>query len=194
MVGSNSGLVLTVASNALLAVYTSKRRSASLSFLISASYLSITSSFLLTAAGILITMAVYLAGLALLHIALGRLKHWTLLRIDVLSGGAVAFVLDVAYWAKNLADLKKNGTQYLADGTQLVWLMLIVDATLALITAGVVAVAGYVIAKLKKRTEVDLGNVRDSSHPHFTSPPLTKSTGPVPFLGNFISLASTLHL
>lgn len=125
---------------------------------LAAAYTAITSTFGVVAASIATTSAVYLSGLSVLYVVLGRKKWWKYLRLDAICGAALLFVLDVAWWARGLAVLRSNDD----DGISLDWLIVIVDVTLCLLAAGVVGIAFYVMPKLKKRTDLAVGNVSEA--------------------------------
>jgi hypothetical protein len=103
-------------------------------------------------------VSVYLFGFAVLYIAIGRNRWWNLIRIDALCGFAVLFVLDIAYWGKNLADLRRYGTRWGSFGPSLGWLICIVDATLCVLTSAVVILALYSWPKLNQQAP-NAGNV-----------------------------------
>jgi len=153
----NSGLVLYTAAVALYASHTEPDESV----LLASYYLIATGAFLTTAASILVTSALYMFGLATLHLALGRLKRWEMFRIDVLVGATLFFVLDLAYWAKNLTDLGEDGIDFFSYGSwRVTWLMVIVDGSMALMTAGLVGLAIYLKPKVAKKLGSAAGNVR----------------------------------
>lgn len=150
-----SAVTLAVVSPAIAAAIFGKRLRSNVAAAKAMVYTSLTASFLIGAAGIITTVAVYLTGLCLLYMALLKQKWWKLLRIDAISGAALLFILDIAWWARNLSNLHRGDD----EGLTLNWLLVIVDITLAIMTAGVVGVVIYSIPKLKRRTDLDIGNV-----------------------------------
>jgi hypothetical protein len=123
-------------------------------------YIQLTSSFLVTASGILTTLAVYLGGISVLYLVLAKQKWWKLLRLDALIGAAVLLIIDIACFATNLSNMRKRD----GDVRLLAYLIVIVDASLCLLAAGVVGVAIYAAHKLKTRTYLAVGNVREPAH------------------------------
>lgn len=120
-------------------------------------YISLVSAFLITAGAILTTLAVYLTAICALYMVLAKQKWWKLLRLDAPAGGGLLLILDIAWLAKNITDIEKGD-----DNTQaLRWLIVIVDISLCLLSAGVVGVAIYVSHKLKTRTHLAVGNVSE---------------------------------
>jgi hypothetical protein len=118
------------------------------------------SNFAIYAAGIATTSAVYLSSLCALYLALARQKWWTYLRLDVICGAVLLFVLDVAWWAKCLDKLRKSDDGFYAVELGWRWLPVILDIALCLLAAGVVVVAIYVAPKLSK---MNAGNVSGPS-------------------------------
>ncbi|KAK4158230.1 hypothetical protein C8A00DRAFT_39425 [Chaetomidium leptoderma] len=118
-------------------------------------YTSIISSFLTIAAGIVTTLAVYLSGISVLYLVLGRQKWWKFLRVDALCGGAILLILDIAWFIRTLVIYQTSDS----DGFPMFWLIVLVDATLCLLAAGVVGTAIYAAPKLKRRTDLAFGNL-----------------------------------
>ena len=104
-------------------------------------------------------MAVYIGGLALVYVALRHAKFWKLLRLDVLIGGGLLLVLDVAWFGRSLSDIRRLQTSARLNVTTIGWLLLIIDAVEALLTAGMVGATIYAMGKLKKHKDLVLGNV-----------------------------------
>ncbi len=118
-------------------------------------YTELTSEFALTVAAILGSCAVYLCALSVVYLARGGKKWWRMLRIDVICGGIILFGLDVAWWAKALADYRRRGYSYFSMS----WLVVIVDIVLFIVALGAAGLALYAAPKLKKRPDVAVSNV-----------------------------------
>ena len=123
-------------------------------------YILLTSSFLITAGGILTTLAVYLGGICVLYLVLSKQKWWKLLRLDALMGAALLLIIDIAWLATNISTTRKRD----GDVRLMTYLIVIVNASLCLLAAGVVGVATYAAHKLKTRTYLAVGNVREPAH------------------------------
>jgi 4-amino-4-deoxy-L-arabinose transferase-like glycosyltransferase len=117
------------------------------------------SSFLVTAGGILTTQTVYLGGICVLYLVLAKQKWWKLLRLDALIGAALLLIIDIAWLATNISTIRKG------DGVVqiMTYLIIIVNVSLCLVAAGVVGVAIYTAYKLKTRTYLAVGNVRETA-------------------------------
>lgn len=118
-------------------------------------YTELTSQFAVTVAAILGTCAVYLCALSVVYLARGGKKWWRMLRIDVICGGIILFGLDVAWWAKILADYSRRGYSSFPKSL----LVVIVDIVLFLVALGAAGLALYAAPKLKKRPDVAASNV-----------------------------------
>ena len=155
---ANRAVLLAVVSPAIIAALRTSTRilqSSGASVAMAAVYIALTSSFAITAAGILTTVAVYLSTVCVLYLVLAKQKWWTIVRLDALCGAALLFVFDIAWFAKTVSD-SLNGNE---DGISLAWLIVLVDITVCLVSAGVVGVAIYVAPKVKRRTDLAVGNV-----------------------------------
>ncbi|KAK4040619.1 hypothetical protein C8A01DRAFT_15517 [Parachaetomium inaequale] len=151
-------VLLAVVSPAIIATLptsTGRLRSSDSRVATAAVYTALTSSFTITAAGILTTVAVYLSGICVLYLVLAKQKWWKIVRLDALCGAALLLVLDIAWFAKTVSD-SLNGND---DGISLAWLIVLVDITVCLLAAVVVGVAIYVAPKLKRRTDLAVGNL-----------------------------------
>jgi hypothetical protein len=129
--------------------------------LLASYYLAVTGAFLVTLAAILVTTTVYIFGMAIQHLALRKLKLWKMIRIDAMAGAVLLLVLALAYWAKQLSNLSESGldTFEFASTRRLTWLYVIVDGTMAALTAGLAGLAIYLVPKVKKKLGAVAGNV-----------------------------------
>jgi len=115
-------------------------------------YLALTSSFLVTAGDIGITLALYLSTIASLYVGLGRTTWWKLLRLDAPVGGALLLILDIAFFGRMVA-LAAGATSTRIDRRGILWLPVIIELTLLIITLGAFCAVLYTMSKLKKRGE-----------------------------------------
>ncbi|KAL2127169.1 hypothetical protein VTI74DRAFT_11214 [Chaetomium olivicolor] len=118
-------------------------------------YTSLTSSFLIASASILTTLAAYLTAVCVFYVAVLKQPWWKMLRVDAICAAAILFILAIAWWGRNLSNIRRGDE----DGLALNWLLVIIDISLALLTAIVVGVAIYSAPKLKRRTDIELGNL-----------------------------------
>ncbi|KAK0651016.1 hypothetical protein B0T16DRAFT_403022 [Cercophora newfieldiana] len=116
-------------------------------------YLNLVGGFLITAGDIGITLALYLGAIASLYVGLGQTTWWKLLRLDAPVGGALLLVLDIAFFARSVA-LAAGARRTRLDGRSLLWLPLVIDLTLLLVTVGAFCAVIYTQSKIKKRGEM----------------------------------------
>ena len=88
----------------------------------------------------------YLATIGTTYVALGRMKWWKLLRLDALVGGALLLVFDIAYFGRRLSTIGEAPTGWL-----FFWLLLVIDLTLVMLTAGIFGTVLYAMSKLRSR-------------------------------------------
>lgn len=131
-------------------------------------YTVLISSFLTTTAAVFTTVAVYLTGICALYVALSRQKWWKALRLDAICGSVLFVALATAWFGKTLADDINVRSSTRWYGFRFEWLLIIVDIALALLAAGVVGVAIYVVVRFRSRSHYEVGNV-STDYPAFFS-------------------------
>lgn len=109
-------------------------------------YLGMTSGFVLIAGGIGITILLYLATIGTMWVALGRTKWWKVLRLDALSGGALLLLFDIIYFGRGMADIDSNPDRFQF------WLLLVIQLTLAILTAMIAVAALIAMSRLAVKT------------------------------------------
>jgi hypothetical protein len=119
------------------------------------SYASVTSAFLSVAASIIASQAVYLSGLCVWYLVLGKQKWWSVVQLDTVCATGLLVVLDVAWFAKAISDSVTGNV----DSIRLEWLIVMIDLTLCLVAALNVVVAIYCASKLKRRGDLAVGNL-----------------------------------
>lgn len=125
-------------------------------------YLNFVAGFLITTGDIGITLALYLVVIGSTYVALGQTTWWKLLRFDAPVGGALLMVLNIAFFGRNVA-LTSGAEPTRLDERGLLWLPLLIDLTLLLVTVGAFGAVVYTQSKIKKRGEVlvaAMGKVR----------------------------------
>lgn len=148
--------VLLTATAAVGASVTAAKRVGTQAFR-AAVYLELTGHFIGYAAAILGTVSLYLAVFSAYYVTLGRLKWWSLIRLDAIVGAVFLFAFDVAWYAKNMSDIARARSSIVTSSLN--WFPIIIDITLVVLACVIFGFAIHVYSPLKKRADLPLGHI-----------------------------------